>query len=53
MFDERNYQFMFYGFAAAWAILVIYVVTLVSRGSKIQTQIETLKRMVEERGHQK
>ena len=23
--DERNFQYMFYGFAAAWTILVVYV----------------------------
>jgi len=53
MFDERNYQFMYYGFTAAWAILVIYVVTLVRRGSRLASQVETLKRMVEDRGRQK
>ena len=35
---------MFYGFAAAWAILTLYVVSLVSRGRKLQDQLETLKR---------
>jgi CcmD family protein len=49
MFDQRNYDFMYYGFTAAWAILVIYVATLVRRGARLETQIETLKRMVEER----
>lgn len=53
MFDERNYQFMYMGFTAAWAILVIYVVTLVRRGSRLQSQVDTLKRMVEDRGSQK
>ena len=42
--DQRNFTFMFYGFAAAWAILALYVVSLVSRGRKLQDQLETLKR---------
>ena len=29
--DTRNFTFMFYGFAAAWLILVIYVLMLVAR----------------------
>ncbi len=42
--DQRNFTFMFYGFAAAWAILALYVVSLVSRSRKLQDQLETLKR---------
>ena len=48
--DQRNFEFMFYGFAAAWIILAGYVLLLVSRGQKIQKEIETLKRMMEDRG---
>ena len=29
--DIRNFTFMFYGFLAAWLILVVYVLSLVSR----------------------
>jgi hypothetical protein len=32
-----------------WVILVIYVLSLVGREGKIRTQIESLKRMVEDR----
>lgn len=47
--DQRNFTFLFYGFAAAWAIIAIYVLTLVSRERRIRNQIETLKRMVEDK----
>lgn len=47
--DQRNFTFLFYGFAAAWAIIAIYVLTLVNRERKIRNQIETLKRMVEDK----
>lgn len=48
--DERNFQYMFYGFAAAWLILVLYVLSLLNRGRKLQGEIDTLKRMMEDRG---
>lgn len=47
--DERNFTFLFYGFAAAWGILAAYVVTLASRESNLKRQIENLKRMLEDK----
>jgi CcmD family protein len=47
--DERNFTYMFYGFAAAWVILAVYVMMLASRENRIQTQIENLKRMLEDK----
>ena len=45
--DNRNFRYMFYGFLAAWLVLVIYVISLVARESGLRKQIENLKRMVE------
>lgn len=42
--DQRNFLYMFYGFAAVWVLLALYVVTLVSREKTIRQQIDTLKR---------
>ena len=50
--DSRNFTYMFYGFAAAWAVLVIYVITLVSREKKIHQEMSRLKKLIEE-GRQK
>ena len=47
--DERNFTFMFYGFAAAWAILSGYVVFLGTREGRLKRQLDTLKRMIEDR----
>ena len=47
--DTRNITFMFYGFLAAWVILCAYVVALVAREHKIKRQLESLKRMLEDR----
>jgi CcmD family protein len=40
---------MFYGFAAAWAILAVYVLTLVMRERRLAEQVETLRRMLDDR----
>jgi CcmD family protein len=47
--DERNFTYMFYGFAAAWVILALYVLTLVLRERGLRSQMDNLKRMVEPR----
>lgn len=47
--DERNFTYMFYGFAAAWAIVVLYVLTLATRERKLQSEIDTLKNLLKER----
>ena len=47
--DSRNFVFMFYGFLAAWLILVAYVVALVSRERKIKRELDSLRSMLEER----
>jgi CcmD family protein len=45
----RNFTYMFYGFSAAWVILVIYVFLLVSREKRLEREIAALKRMLEEK----
>ena len=48
--DTRNFAYMFYGFLAAWLIIVVYVATLVARNKKLKTDIDQLKHMLEDRG---
>jgi CcmD family protein len=45
--DTRNFTYMFYGFAAAWVIVVMYVLTLVSRERKLRDEMRRLKNMIE------
>ncbi|GIU79244.1 MAG: hypothetical protein KatS3mg005_2482 [Bryobacteraceae bacterium] len=45
----RNFQYLAYGLIAVWAILAVYVLTLVSRERRIEREIESLKRMIEDR----
>ncbi len=42
---------MFYGFLAAWLILVIYVLSLVSRERKITEQLKGLRGMLDDKDH--
>lgn len=46
---QRNFTFLSYGFAAAWIILTLYVLMMVSRERKLKRQIANLKAMLEER----
>ena len=47
MIDARNFMYMFYGFAAAFVILLIYVVSLALRERKLSSEIDRVRRMVE------
>ena len=47
--DARNFTYMFYGFVAAWLILIVYVLLLVSREKSIKKQLAGLKNMLEDR----
>ena len=46
--DERNFTYMFYGFLAAWLILVAYVVSMVMRERAIRREMDGLRRMMED-----
>ena len=49
MVDQKNFEFLFYGFSAAWAIVVIYVMTIVARERSLRGELDRVKRMLEER----
>lgn len=49
--DARNFTYMFYGFLAAWLILVIYVVTLAARERSIRKELTRLRSMMDDREH--
>jgi CcmD family protein len=46
--DPRNFQFLFYGLAAAWLIVMVYILTLAQRGRKIREEIDRVKQMMRE-----
>ena len=38
---------MFYGFTAAWLIVLIYVISLARRGSRLKKELENVKSLVQ------
>ena len=44
--DARNFTFMFYGFLAAWLIVLLYVVSLARRGARLKKELEDVKQLV-------
>ena len=44
--DTRNFTFMFYGFAAAWIIVALYVIWVGGRERHLRTELDRLKRMI-------
>jgi len=44
--DARNFTFMFYGFLAAWLIVLVYVVTLARRGARLKRELDDVKQLV-------
>jgi CcmD family protein len=46
---DNNFTYMFYGFLAAWMILMAYVVTLVARERNLKKQLTQLKSMLDDR----
>ena len=48
MIEARNFTYMFYAFAAAFVILVAYVVSLALRERRLTSEIDRVRRMLEE-----
>lgn len=47
--DQRNFDFLFYGFLAAWLIVVVYLVILSLRERRLKRQLDQVKAMIEDR----
>jgi CcmD family protein len=46
---DSNFTFMFYGFLAAWLIVIIYVISIALRERKLRQELDRVKRMVDDR----
>jgi CcmD family protein len=44
--DARNFTFMFYGFLAAWLIVLLYVISLARRGARLKKELEDVKQLI-------
>ncbi len=43
---SRNFTFMFYGFAAAWVIVALYVIGLARRGARLKKELDDVRRLI-------
>jgi len=46
---EQNFAFLFYGFTAAWLIVILYVISIAVREKKLRQELDRVKRMLDER----
>ena len=44
--EARNFTYMVYGFSAAWAILLIYVITIAVRERSLRQELDRVKRLL-------
>jgi CcmD family protein len=44
--DARNFTYMFYGFLAAWLIVLLYVISLARRNARLKKELEDVKNLV-------
>ena len=49
MIEARNLTFLFYGFLAAWLIVIVYVISIAARERKLRQELDRVKRLVEAR----
>ena len=45
--DPREYEYVFFGFTAAWVILVVYVVSIMMRERRLRKELDRVRQMVE------
>ena len=43
--DSRNITFMFYGFAIAWLIVTVYLLTPVRRAQRLKNALDQVERL--------
>lgn len=49
MVEARNLMYMFYGFLAAWLVVIIYVISIAVRERHLTEELQRVRRMIEER----
>jgi CcmD family protein len=47
--DITNLHFLFFGYSAAWLIMIGFVFLLVSRGRRIDRELRRLKSLVQDK----
>jgi len=50
---DKNFEYMFYGFLAAWLIVIVYVISIALRERSLRQELERVKQMVDQAEAQK
>jgi CcmD family protein len=50
---DKNFEYMFYGFLAAWLVVIVYVISIALRERGLRQELERVKRMVDQAEGQK
>lgn len=50
--DQRNFTFMFYGLFIAWAIVLLYVISLARRNARLKKELEGVRQLVGSSTHE-
>ena len=45
MVEARNFTFMFYGFLAAWVVVLVYVISLARRGTRLKKELDEVRQL--------
>lgn len=45
MVEARNFTYMFYGFLAAWLIVLFYVISLATRGARLKKELDEVRHL--------
>ena len=45
MVEARNFTYLFYGFLAAWVIVLVYVISLARRGTRLKKELEEVRHL--------
>jgi CcmD family protein len=47
--DVTNLTFLFYGYSAAWIIVILFVLLMVRRGRRIDRELSRIKSLIEDK----
>lgn len=45
MVEARNFTYMFYGFFAAWLVVLLYVISLATRGARLKKELDEVRHL--------
>ena len=45
MVEARNFTYLFYGFLAAWVIVLVYVISLARRGTRLKKELDEVRHL--------